>query len=150
MSATLEVIMHKATLGIIAVLALWGATSWQPPQPVPQWKVILEQHEFVGTHGLFDVPLFTPTSHKVYRSSATCSAIDGEKGSGWTFSFFWTDLSGTQVVRMVSCENGPNNQEDLSSVAVFAPQAGIPVTLSNAPFGGGSHWSAVYVIEELQ
>jgi hypothetical protein len=63
--------MRKATIGVLVVLALWGATSWQQQQPLPQWRVILEGHRMGGTEPFYS------GSHLLRRptSSLSCERL---------------------------------------------------------------------------
>jgi hypothetical protein len=140
--------MRKAILLVLVVLSLWGATSWQAPQPLPQWRVVAEQHLFSGT-GPFSVPILTPQPNKVYRLTAAC-AVHGISSSEWLFAFGWEDRDGfTQFITLTCFPDGSPSDEGI--VSVLTPQSGTPVTLSAQNLGGDSStYDAIYTIETLQ
>lgn len=139
--------MRKAIMSLLVVLSLWGATSWQPPQPLRQWKVVMEQHRVAGPL-LTNVPLFTPKPNAVYRISAQCNAY-GEEGGGWNFTISWSEFSGASGGAGIICETGHFVSTE-SVVAVFVPKDATPVTVSGNPYGVVSQYDAIYVLEELQ
>jgi|HubBroStandDraft_5_1064220.scaffolds.fasta_scaffold366030_2 hypothetical protein len=143
--------MRKATIGALVVLSLWGATSWQQQQSLPQWSVVLEHHMMNGTEQFSRMPLFTPQKAGLYRVSGYCSAIGQYNESGWSFSLIWTEAEGGGTnSAFVSCvADSPSPSQ--SNITIFSPTPGEPVLLTAESSGtGSSTYNAAYTIEQLQ
>jgi hypothetical protein len=141
--------MRKATLGLLVVLCLWGATSWQRQQTLPQWRVVAERHMTNSTEFLFNVTVFTFQETGLYRLSGFCSAVTNYNQAGWEFFLTWRDISGNSVTANVQC--GADTNGPTSIVTVFDPQASSPVVLRNEFTGDGSAtYDAAITIEKLQ
>jgi hypothetical protein len=136
--------MRKAILSVLVAVSLWGATSWQPAQPLPQWRLVAEQHRISGTNQFNDVPIFTPQANKFYRLSATCTA-SGIEGDNWSFFFLWA--GGYVTVDCAANQFLPSQQ----IVVAFVPKAAEPMllTATQSP-ADSSTYDAVYTIEELE
>jgi hypothetical protein len=140
--------VRKATIGMLVVLCLWGATSWQ--QSPPQWRVVLEYHVTGGTKQYSLFPIFTPQKSALYRVSGYCSATGQFNTSGWAFLFIWHDLGGGTDSASVGCTAGSPGPLQ-SNVTIFSPQAGVPVVLSaNSSGDMSSTYNVAYTIEQLQ
>jgi hypothetical protein len=137
--------MRKAMIGLLVVLCLWGATSWQGP---PQWKVIVEQHITGGTVQLNGATVFTPQKAGLYRVSGYCSAT-GPSKSNWNFRFEWDDLSGVSASTLLTCEAGLYLPAQ-SGVVIFSPKVGTTVHLGSYEIGGALSYNAAFTIEQLQ
>jgi|HubBroStandDraft_4_1064222.scaffolds.fasta_scaffold205977_2 hypothetical protein len=139
--------MRKVTIGLLAVLCLWGATSWKSQ---PQWRVVQEAHMTGGTMQISDRPIFTPERTGLYRLSAYCSALGIPNKSGWSFLLMWNDLPGGPASASVSClpdSYGPQQQ----TVVIFSPVAGVPIRLTGEASGDmSSTYNAAFTIEQLQ
>jgi hypothetical protein len=135
--------MRKATLGLLIVLCLSGATSWQGQ---PQWRVIQHVVLTEQTAPISQTTVFTPTKRSVYRLSAYFSA-GGSPQANWEWFFYWNDLDGTGFQTSLDSSDGPS---ELGAM-IFASQPGVPVTFATIPnpqpHGG---YDLLFTIEELE
>jgi hypothetical protein len=140
--------MRKATIGLLGVLCLWGATSWKSQ---PQWTVVAEHHVVGGTTPFTRTPIFTPRSTGLFRLSAYCSASGGPVGqSGWAFLLGWKDSSGGTGSANVGCVAGTVSPYQ-STMTILSPQAGLPFLLSANSSGEMlSTYDVAFTIEQLQ
>ena len=139
--------MRKTTIGLLVVLCLCGATSWQSQ---PQWTVVTERQTVGGTMPFSRTPIFTPRSAGLYRLSAYCLASGPAGQSGWAFTLIWTDLAGVSDSAAVGCVAGAPSPLQ-SNVTILTLQAGAPVLLSgNASGDMSSTYDAAFTIEQIQ
>lgn len=140
--------MRKATMSLLVVLSLWGATSWRPPQALPQWTVVAEKH-FVGEKDFNFLTLFTPGTNGTYRFSGVCSVIGGQGAqSSWTFAVSWQDVYGDSVGTNLKCTAGEFNSTQ-QAVFIFLPEPA-PIELSASSSGVASSYDGAFTIEQLQ
>jgi hypothetical protein len=138
--------MRKATIGLLVVLCLWGATSWQNQ---PQWRVVRVLVLTNQTAGIPPTTVFTPTKAGLYRYSVYLSGT-GQRGQ-WSLSINYNDLTGTPT--SVGLEVGPFSNEVNAlwanlPVAPFSAQPGTPVTFTT--FGTAAAYNVGVTIEQLQ
>lgn len=143
-----ECLMRKATMCLLVVLSLWGATSWRPPQPLPQWTVVAERR-FAGKGVFSSLPIFTPGKDGTYRFSGACTVVGGQQNDSWTFTVRWEDLSGEIVSSSLKCIVGEFDSAQ-QSVFMFLPKPDVPVELNGTYSGAASSYVAAFTIEQLQ
>ncbi len=134
--------MRKATICLLVVLCLWGATSWRGQ---PQWRVVQYVALTAQTAPISQTTIFTPTERGVYRLTAYLSA--GGNQANWEWLFNWNDLDGGSFQTGLDSSDGPS---ELGAM-VFAPQPGIPVTYATTAkpqLHGG--YDLLFTIEQLQ
>ena len=139
--------MRKVAMGLLVVLSLWGATSWLPPQSLPQWTVVAERH-FAGEKDFNFLTLLTPEKNGTYRFSGGCSVVGGPGNSTWTFTVSWTDVSDHFETTNLQCIGGEFNSAQ-QAVFIFLPKP-MPIELSASSSGPASSYNGAFTIEQLQ
>lgn len=145
--------MRKATMSLLVVLALWGATSWHPPQQLPQWRVV---QSVILTHQTAPIPpttIFTPEKAGVYRTTAYMSATAKQRQSNTSWSFAFECVAGVGQ----SCSSYMTVQDGQQVATIpsyaFSPQVGLPVAYyvqASDPPPIESTYKLVLTIEQLQ
>jgi hypothetical protein len=151
-----EAAMRKATLALLVVVAMWGATSWQiTNKPQPQWRVV---QSVILEHQTNQVPpttIFTPDRPGLYRMSGYMTGFAQQappQNDFISFTFACSDLSpaGYCGTGFGITYNGVPFYNTAQQAYLFSPRPGTPVSYEVTQPPANVEYTLAFTVEQLQ